>query len=117
MEARADLEQRPDPAAHGGAADRRPRDPRKNLEQGALTRTVGPDQAERLAVRHFERYVAECPELERRSADRPTPSNPLERRAYARGDGVAEHAVGISLAAQEVALAEAFGTEHHVAHR
>ena len=63
MEARTDLEEGPDPAAKACLALRRRRDPREDLEQGALAGPVVADDAERLPAPHLEVDVAEGPEL------------------------------------------------------
>ena len=62
MEAGADLQQRADAAVELGAAGGRLRDPREDLQQGALAGAVAADDADDLAALDLEGDVLEGPE-------------------------------------------------------
>ena len=63
VEAGPNLEERAKPAEDLSSAHRRSRDAREDLQQRALPRAVGADDAEHFAALDFERHVAERPEL------------------------------------------------------
>src|SRR5215831_1772402 len=63
MEARTKFQQRRDTAADLNAAKVRPENPCQHLEQGALARSVVPDNAEELASGHVEADIAERPKV------------------------------------------------------
>ncbi len=63
METGSDLEQASDPSANLCPPLRRGRDPREELQQSRLPRTVMSDHAEHLALRHLKRDVPQGPDL------------------------------------------------------
>src|SRR2546422_4495835 len=63
METGSDLEQTSDPSANLRASRRRRRDPGEELQQSRLPRTVMPDHAEDLPLRHLKRDVPQRPDL------------------------------------------------------
>src|SRR5262249_52701067 len=63
MEARTKFQQRRDTAADLNPAEVRPQNPGQHLEQRALARSVGPDNAEELASWHVEADIAERPQV------------------------------------------------------
>src|SRR5439155_26463363 len=68
VEARAQRQEAGNPAADLDGAFGRPHDSRQDLEQRALARAVGPDDAQRLAMGDAQRDVPERPEPDRRPA-------------------------------------------------
>src|ERR1700760_2372073 len=63
MKASAHFEERRDPAAQDGPARGGLGDSRKDLEQRAFARAVAADHADDLAGLHFERHIAQRPEI------------------------------------------------------
>ena len=61
MKAGANFEQRADPPVDFRHSRGRFGNTRKNLEQGALTGSVAPDNSQHLPLAHFKRYIFQCP--------------------------------------------------------
>jgi hypothetical protein len=99
VEARPDLEERPDTAADARLAVRRLGDAREDLEQRRLAGPVAPDDAEDVAARDVERDVVERPQ------DVPLLATPTAREVQAFREDVGERVAHASV--QDVLLAEA----------
>ena len=107
VKAGADFEQRSDPAANLDTTLGRVGNPRQNLEQRALARSVPSDDAQHGAFRHREGHVAESPDsvVLRLAAGNRVPDAARPGRC-ARDNGVTQRAMSKLSRADGIALAQ-----------
>jgi len=109
MEARAHLEQGPHPAVDNRSALGRFGNPREDLEQRALPRPVGANQADDLPLLDLEGHILQRPERVRDHFSR-APSEKPGHAVDRAGKGFSDVA-GWRRAAQRVLLAESFNLD------